>query len=792
MKTNVKTLLKIVIIPSLIIGIVPNFFVMAEFDRPHVVVTEISLTPEVTAGEIFNEIIELSNVGSESAYRVQLEFYIENPFAIINSSSTIFIGKISKSKSESVSIPISVDKKAVVGIYSIAFIVRWEDNEGIIYSQSNTFNVKVLETPQVDIQEVIIGQDPSQVAAGDSFIKTLRFTNEGVEEARMVRLSLDVRYPFTLTTTSSNIFLGDLGIDENRIVSLDILVDRNAVGVYSISYTISFTDSSDRSYEKEGEFGVEILGKPIKLLQEEIFSEKTSRVFTGDTFTKKFNLTNVSGYEAKRIQISLDVNYPFALTSSSSNLYIGDLTFSESKISTVRFSVDRNAPVAVYSIPYTITYENDYGESYEETGEFGVEVSGHPQLLIDEIIVDPSPLTLGQKGLMILKVSNVGSDVARDTSIRIFGGTNILASSFAYIANLNSKDTESITFPISIDNNIKLGTYLMNVTISYNDYLNTTYHSSNLHELKVISAPAFVPPFYIGATIGLASISLLGYLFYVWNPSDSGHEAELEEKESSKTRRLRNDKRGRFILLIMGVIVMYVIIFPIPYIVHTNLDNAGIVVYSNTVELESLPNNIQEICSLRGIYEPNVLLVRHIEPKWFTLVISSESYYTGTMVEMSDYIIDWYVDWHDFNIVDQPFQKFAISDINKLGSIETFFERALLVQEDSISLFDLSKVTFYGGPILFILCLTLITQKRLAIWNLPACLGLYSFQTWVTNIIASIHHIAIATEWVYFGYLFAGLIPLAIYAWHFERSAGGRSTALKMKTLSRKLGLLWE
>ncbi|NIM45706.1 MAG: hypothetical protein GTO54_08815, partial [Nitrososphaeria archaeon] len=303
----------------------------AQYNRPHVIVSKISSTPEVFSGDTFTELITLTNVGDQTAMRVRLVVDIKYPFALMNMSSNIFIGSISPDKSSTVTMRISVDKKALVAIYSIDFQIEWEDSYGATYRQFNSFNVRVLGRTNIDIQETFSDQEQSRVSAGESFIKYFNLENVGVEEAGMVTLSLDISYPFTLPRASSNIFIGDLGIGEKKSVSVEISVDRNAVGVYSISYTISYEDSYGLNYEKTGDFGVEVLGKPKMLIYETIASRDGNRIFTGDTFTKEFNLTNIGGFETKRVQLSLDIEYPFTLSNSSSNLLFGDLGVDESR-----------------------------------------------------------------------------------------------------------------------------------------------------------------------------------------------------------------------------------------------------------------------------------------------------------------------------------------------------------------------------------------------------------------------------------------------------------------------------
>jgi len=334
-----------------------------------------------------------------------------------------------------------------------------------------------------------------------------------------------------------------------------------------------------------------------------------------------------------------------------------------------------------------------------------------------------------------------------------------------------------------MDEKLDKGTHLLNITVSYRGYLNNTYLLSRLFEMTVTTNISFFSPFYINASAIIVVFSLIGYIVYTWQPESSDDAVEVIPGKG----KLRTS-----ILLIVVVIGICIMIFPLPYLVHNALDNAGIVISSEDISLSSLPQQIQEICILRGISKPVLMMIEHVKPKVITMLVSSNKYPVGTAVEMTDFIIEWHVDWRDFNLAEQAFQKFSISNIEELDYLETMVEKMLFGQENFIGVYELSKVTFFGGPILFILCLTLVVQKRLALWNLPAIFGIYSFQIWYQNVLAFRHNLTIATEMEKFGYLFFGLIPLSIYAWHFEKSKGGEPTARKFKALSQILGLVRE
>lgn len=235
------------------------------------------------------------------------------------------------------------------------------------------------------------------------------------------------------------------------------------------------------------------------------------------------------------------------------------------------------------------------------------------------------------------------------------------------------------------------------------------------------------------------------------------------------------------------IIAIYLILL-IPYVTHYNLKHTGAIVYSKEISLESLPQGIQDICTSRNFKVTTLLLVKHSNPDWTTLVITSGEFPIGSFVELSQYIVNWRVDWRDFMFVDQPFDMLAIANVGQLNPLESGIEN-MFSNPLGKYLFHVFRLNFYVGSVLLVLGLTLLIEGRLALWNLAAALGCYSFQVWLINILAVGHRISVESEWRYFGYLFFGLIPIAICLRHFEHSEAGRSTSKKLKAISKALGL---
>lgn len=307
---------------------------------------------------------------------------------------------------------------------------------------------------------------------------------------------------------------------------MEDLISKKCVTIASVFLALTFLTFMSEIFAARGEGpGV----KPLVVIYS--VTQNPAQVFPGETFFESFILSNVGGDEALNVQLLLDIYYPFAMVESSSNLFFDNLKPGDySEPVQVQISLDKNALVGVYSISFRIRYNNITGTSYEESGSFGVQVLGQPQLLVDDIIVDPIPLTCGQDGLMRVTLTNVGNDVAYDVSIKVFGGRNIISSSFAYIAKVGERPenilsplgqrSKSVDFPISVDSGVKPGTYLLNITVTYKDDLENTYHLSKLFELKILSSRPLVaiPTFYVVVAVISAAVALVGYFLYFWKP----------------------------------------------------------------------------------------------------------------------------------------------------------------------------------------------------------------------------------------------------------------------------------
>lgn len=240
-------------------------------------------------------------------------------------------------------------------------------------------------------------------------------------------------------------------------------------------------------------------------------------------------------------------------------------------------------------------------------------------------------------------------------------------------------------------------------------------------------------------------------------------------------------KQKKEILVVFTIFLCYFLLLA-PYIVHTNLNevHAGFVDDLKIVPVQSLPEDIQDVATFND--ECTVLLVEDSvtgEKKIVIIERSLRSLYKGDVVEITDKIIEWYVDWHAYQFFDKKFDVLIVGDVRQVSSFESFIEEILYSRlGNSIRfgslIFSLSQLVFFIAPPILIFYTSFSSRKRFYLWNITAILALYSLEVFISNMVGNMHNITIADMEKYFGYLFVALTPFTFFLLKYEESEEGQ------------------
>jgi hypothetical protein len=230
-------------------------------------------------------------------------------------------------------------------------------------------------------------------------------------------------------------------------------------------------------------------------------------------------------------------------------------------------------------------------------------------------------------------------------------------------------------------------------------------------------------------------------------------------------------RRTVILLLLATSIVVYPVLL-VPYIIHHNLPNVGMVLFSDRIGTDQLPQGIKTY--LRPGSDLFFLIVRQVSPvrtdqpytEWIMAVITQKTFERGKMVEFIDPLATLFVDWRDYPF-KQSFNELIIADVvQELSGIEAYVESIIYGTNGGV-LLTLSTADYYAGPVVFPL-LALVFWRRLTFWSILLSVWGYAFGQQLYTHFSLIHHNVVPEELKLFGFTSFMWAAAAVLLWIYE------------------------
>jgi hypothetical protein len=238
------------------------------------------------------------------------------------------------------------------------------------------------------------------------------------------------------------------------------------------------------------------------------------------------------------------------------------------------------------------------------------------------------------------------------------------------------------------------------------------------------------------------------------------------------------------------IIIIYFILL-VPYIIISNAGESGIVIENQKVDMNSLPDDIQDLLIYKNdsiniilIEDPttNVIKLNGKSAKERKLVLSKKAQEKGSFVMIDDITTNIYVT--SYNIIDQPFEKLIIGNAVKaefasiIEKTNSYIKQLNNYISSDIFNFSvivaISKIDFLVGGLLVVVVLIFLFDKMVALWNIPAILTLYSFQSFFAVVVSFLNKLEVDTSSLVLGLLFIPAIPITFWLQRYETSENGR------------------
>jgi len=245
----------------------------------------------------------------------------------------------------------------------------------------------------------------------------------------------------------------------------------------------------------------------------------------------------------------------------------------------------------------------------------------------------------------------------------------------------------------------------------------------------------------------------------------------------------------------LAVLFLCYILLLVPYIIHSNLANAGVDIVRDTkiISTHSLPEDVRDIARFGD--KCNVILLENINTGTKRVIITGKSvlFHKGDIVKIVDVIEEWYVDWHVYNFFDESFSSLVVGDVEQIEclcsnvpiisdlfcTLESNIEGILYSSFSGKVLLLVSEMVFFFAPLLLV-SVGLLFKGRFCLWSVPAVLTLYSTQVFFSTIFSTLYGTIASSFSIYFGSSFFVLAFFTLLLKKFEESEGGQKRIKKL------------
>ncbi len=198
-------------------------------------------------------------------------------------TATAFAAIVSANQVISLTFNLDVASSVKPGSYNFSLGLSWITSVSVTLTQSASFSPPPIAAPATTASfPLAVVQVNSTLAAGSQNPAGFQLTNQGTASIYSPTFSLNVGSPIVVASTGSSVPAPQL--DPGKATTFDVVLTSGpsaAIGVYSGTLTVTFTDSNGASHTQTFPLSFTLKGTVILILQNTLVSQTT----TGFTVT---------------------------------------------------------------------------------------------------------------------------------------------------------------------------------------------------------------------------------------------------------------------------------------------------------------------------------------------------------------------------------------------------------------------------------------------------------------------------------------------------------------------------
>ncbi|MFH1125938.1 MAG: hypothetical protein V1703_02330 [Candidatus Altiarchaeota archaeon] len=362
----------------------------------------------------------------------------------VHAAKRWYIGNIEPGSSKTVTTAANVDDDARVGLHTLQARLTYNGRNSDGDAESN-------QMVSWDIPLRVYGKASFQFS-----VKEASYA-EDMENTLTVNVKSKVNAREVASKLSSNCasivgsdkqYLGDMAAQGENPVTY--YIKPTQVGICTLTLSLDYSDASGNEATENTSIGINVERSSIDLKIVDIYDGDLA---IGGVSGVTLEIKNLGNNPASDVTVTLNLSSPFTPVKSSQK-YIGSIKSDETKNGSFAISVDSSAKKKSYSIPVTLEYYDQAGNKQTTSVNIGLSVGGNADIRVS--LDEKETLMAGSAGKVTIGVVNRGFVDAKFLTIKLLstGSYKVTSADSSYIGALNSDDSDSQDFEISIYGNV--------------------------------------------------------------------------------------------------------------------------------------------------------------------------------------------------------------------------------------------------------------------------------------------------------------------------------------------------
>jgi len=369
----------------------------------------------------------------------------------------------------------------------------------------------------VYIEDYDLSVEYDSAVAGDIFNLTISVVNDA-NSARNLTLKFYPDDPFDFITDKKWSFHLESG--ETATKKFRIKVDEDAE---KKTYDLEF-NLDDGEDDWDDSFDIKVLSGSAEFsLRGIVFSP--SKIYPDSKDVKlEVTIRNKGDKNAEDLVAKIILPKGFTPSNSYSDIvYLGDFDAGESETLTFYFDVSNTLSEKKYMAEINLKYEVE-GDDEESTFDLNIPVFGIPQFEITDVKVMSEEISQGSNAKIKLSVQNVGSEDAKDVSLKVYERSDRpfeFKEKSVYVGSLKSGEIGYAVFEFGVDSNAEPINYLLDFQVRSVDG-DSVIVDDLTTSIKVSEKNFNIQSYFISVILGGIFVLLLSILIFVLKRGKNG------------------------------------------------------------------------------------------------------------------------------------------------------------------------------------------------------------------------------------------------------------------------------